>query len=72
MTTWPKRITVDLDLTQRWRDLGFWIDQPITQLFDQHVASRPDQLCFIDSRREITYHQLQTLGYQLAVRRQQV
>jgi acyl-coenzyme A synthetase/AMP-(fatty) acid ligase len=65
MKTWPS-LSIDPIKSKLWRENGFWVDCPITELFDEHVSLRPNQLCLIDSRREITYLELQELSYRLA------
>ena len=65
MKTWPS-LSIDPIKSKLWRENGFWADCPITELFDEHVSQRPNQLCLIDSRREITYLELQELSYRLA------
>jgi acyl-coenzyme A synthetase/AMP-(fatty) acid ligase len=71
MKTWPT-LSIDPTKAKLWREKGYWLDRPITQLFDEHVLARPDQLCLIDSRREITYFQLQELSYRLALGLQKI
>jgi cyclohexanecarboxylate-CoA ligase len=38
---------------------GYWVDRTITDYLDEMVDRDPDKVAFVDSRRQVTYRQLQ-------------
>jgi len=50
-----------------WKKKGYWADQLLCDLLDAHAQKAPQQIAFVDSRRSITYGQLQTLTHRMAL-----
>ena len=50
-TRWPD------DFARRYREKGYWQDQPLTEILTRHADS--DALALIDGERRFTYRQLQ-------------
>lgn len=43
------------EFAARYRQSGYWIDQPLTRALDQATATRPDAIALIDGKRQFTY-----------------
>ncbi|MDO5604518.1 MAG: AMP-binding protein [Paracoccus sp. (in: a-proteobacteria)] len=56
------------DFAARYRDLGYWIDQPLTRALDEQAALRPDAVALIDGACSLTYGQIAHQAANLADR----
>lgn len=61
-THWPA------ERAQRYRDHGYWIDQPLTQILHARSQAQPDALAIICGERRFTYAALEQLSSNLASR----
>ncbi|CAK15309.1 (2,3-dihydroxybenzoyl)adenylate synthase [Pseudomonas entomophila] len=61
-TDWPQ------DRAQRYRDAGYWIDQPLTEILHSRCQAQPQALAIICGERRFTYGELDTLSSILASR----
>ena len=59
---WPQ------DRAQRYRDKGYWIDQPLTQILHDRSHAQPHALAIICGERRFTYGELDQLSSNLASR----
>lgn len=59
---WPQ------DRAQRYREHGYWIDQPLTQILQQRCQAQPNALAVICGERSFTYAELDRLSSNLASR----
>ena len=57
-TPWPA------ELATRYREKGYWLDKPLTDISDRHRLS--DRPAIIDQTQNLSYHQLATYSDQLA------
>ncbi|MDF9620772.1 (2,3-dihydroxybenzoyl)adenylate synthase [Pseudomonas entomophila] len=61
-TDWPQ------DRAQRYRDAGYWIDQPLTEILHARCQAQPQAVAIICGERRFTYGELDTLSSNLASR----
>lgn len=61
-TPWPP------DFAQRYRDLGYWLDQPLTRILHQQRDQNPQGVAVICGERRFTYADLDRLSDNLAGR----
>ena len=59
---WPQ------DRAQRYRDKGYWIDQPLARILDERSRAQPNALAIICGERRFTYGELDQLSSNLASR----
>lgn len=57
---WPE------DLARRYRDRGYWIDRPLSDILTQQVELRPDATALICGDRRFTYADLDRQSSNLA------
>ncbi|SMO74081.1 (2,3-dihydroxybenzoyl)adenylate synthase [Paracoccus laeviglucosivorans] len=61
-TPWPQ------DQARRYREAGYWIDQPMTHLLDAQLAVQPDATAIVCADRRFSYADLDRLSRHLAAR----
>ncbi|MFH5775341.1 (2,3-dihydroxybenzoyl)adenylate synthase [Paracoccus sp. NGMCC 1.201697] len=61
-TRWPK------DQARYYRDAGYWIDQPLTQILDAQLSAQPEAIAIVCGDRRITYAKLDRMSRNLAAR----
>lgn len=61
-TRWPR------ERAQAYRELGYWLDQPLTCILDERCQAQPDALAIICGERSFTYADLDRLSSNLATR----
>lgn len=61
-TDWPQ------DRAQRYRDSGYWIDQPLGQILHARSQAQPNATAIICGERRFTYGELERLSSNLASR----
>ena len=61
-TPWPQ------DLARRYREAGYWIDQPLTHILDAQLAVQPEAEAIICGQRRFSYADLDRLSRHLAAR----
>ncbi|WP_347267825.1 (2,3-dihydroxybenzoyl)adenylate synthase [Paracoccus sp. (in: a-proteobacteria)] len=61
-TPWPP------ELARRYREAGYWIDQPLTQILDAQLAANPDAEALICGARRLSYGDLDRQARHLAAR----
>lgn len=59
---WP------LDRAQRYRDAGYWIDQPLTQILQARSQAQPRATAIVCAERSFSYAELDRLSSNLATR----
>ncbi|WP_287882595.1 MULTISPECIES: (2,3-dihydroxybenzoyl)adenylate synthase [Paracoccus] len=59
---WPQ------DLAQRYREAGYWIDQPLTHILDAQLAANPEAEALVCGSRRFSYADLDRLSCNLAAR----
>ncbi|WP_104491576.1 (2,3-dihydroxybenzoyl)adenylate synthase [Paracoccus denitrificans] len=59
---WPQ------DLAQRYREAGYWIDQPLTHILDAQLAANPEAEALVCGSRRFSYADLDRLSRNLAAR----
>ncbi|OCC01329.1 2,3-dihydroxybenzoate-AMP ligase [Labrys sp. WJW] len=59
---WPE------SLAQRYRERGYWLDQPLTRILDHQCRERPDALALICGERRFSYAEIDRLASNLAAR----
>lgn len=59
---WPQ------DLAQRYREAGYWIDQPLTHILDAQLAAAPAAEALVCGDRRFSYADLDRLSRNLAAR----
>lgn len=59
-TPWPD------DLAERYRQAGYWIDQPLTHILDAQMAAAPDAPALVCSGRRFSYADLDRASGNLA------
>ncbi|RDW13750.1 (2,3-dihydroxybenzoyl)adenylate synthase [Paracoccus thiocyanatus] len=59
---WPQ------DLVRHYRDAGYWIDQPLTQILDAQLAANPQAEALICGSRRFSYADLDRQSRNLAAR----
>ncbi|MFC3570583.1 (2,3-dihydroxybenzoyl)adenylate synthase [Paracoccus simplex] len=59
---WPQ------DLAQRYREAGYWIDQPLTHILDAQLAANPRAEALVCGDRRFSYAELDRLSRNLAAR----
>ncbi|MFD2440412.1 AMP-binding protein [Paracoccus kondratievae] len=59
---WPQ------DLAQRYREAGYWIDQPLTHILDAQLAANPEAEALVCGDRRFSYAGLDRLSRNLAAR----
>jgi 2,3-dihydroxybenzoate-AMP ligase len=59
---WPE------DLASRYRQRGYWLDQPLTRILDNQTQVQPDATAVICGERHISYSALDSLSSTLAAR----
>ncbi|WP_158783487.1 (2,3-dihydroxybenzoyl)adenylate synthase [Pantoea sp. BAV 3049] len=52
------------DLAARYREKGYWLDLPLTDILSRHASSQ--QIALIDGDRQLSYQQLEASACQLA------
>ncbi|AHG18886.1 enterobactin synthase subunit E [Chania multitudinisentens RB-25] len=57
-TPWPE------DFARRYRERGYWIDQPLTEILSRQADN--DAIALIDAQRSLSYRELQQLSDNLA------
>lgn len=55
-------------LAQRYRERGYWLDQPLTRILDQQCRERPDAIALICGERAFSYADIDRLASNLAAR----
>ena len=43
---------------QRYRELGLWTGETLSEMLDRSVAREPERLAVVDAQRRLTYRQL--------------
>ncbi|CAI3788065.1 Enterobactin synthase component E [Pseudomonas sp. MM227] len=61
-TRWPQ------DRAQAYRDLGYWLDRPLTRILEERCQTQPDAPAIICGERSFTYADLDRLSSNLASR----
>lgn len=61
-TPWPQ------DQARRYREAGYWIDQPLTQILDAQLAAQPEACAIVCGPRRFSYADLDRLSRHLAGR----
>lgn len=61
-TRWPK------DQARHYRDAGYWIDQPLTQILDAQLSAQAEAVAIVCGDRRITYAKLDRMSRNLAAR----
>lgn len=61
-TPWPQ------DQARRYREAGYWIDQPLTHILDAQLAAQPDACAIVCGSRRFSYADLDRLSRHLAGR----
>ncbi|MGA0613264.1 (2,3-dihydroxybenzoyl)adenylate synthase [Paracoccus sp. KR1-242] len=61
-TRWPK------DQARHYRDAGYWIDQPLTQILDAQLSAQPEAVAIVCGDRRVTYAKLDRMSRNLAAR----
>lgn len=61
-TPWPQ------DQAARYREAGYWIDQPLTHILDAQMAVQPDACAIVCGARRFSYADLDRLSRNLAGR----
>lgn len=61
-TRWPD------DFARRYREAGYWIDQPLTHILDAQLAVQPDACAIVDGDRRLSYGDVDRLSRNLAAR----
>ncbi|MTH65871.1 (2,3-dihydroxybenzoyl)adenylate synthase [Paracoccus shanxieyensis] len=61
-TPWPP------EQASRYRDAGYWIDQPLTHILDAQMAAQPDATAIVCGSRRFSYADLDRLSRHLAAR----
>jgi len=61
-TPWPQ------DLADRYREAGYWIDQPLTQIIDAQISANPDATAIVCGDRRFSYADLDRLSRNLGAR----
>ena len=56
------------ELAQRYREAGYWIDQPLTQILDAQMAANPQAEALVCAGRRFSYADLDRLSRNLAAR----
>ncbi|QFG38183.1 (2,3-dihydroxybenzoyl)adenylate synthase [Paracoccus pantotrophus] len=59
---WPQ------DLARRYREAGYWIDQPLTHILDAQLAANPEAEALVCGSRRFSYAELDRLSRNLAAR----
>ncbi len=59
---WPQ------DLARRYREAGYWIDQPLTHILDAQLAANPEAEALVCGSRRFSYGDLDRLSRNLAAR----
>lgn len=59
-TPWPE------DFAARYRERGYWLDQPLTRMLDQQRRERPDAIALICGQRQFSYADVDRLATNLA------
>ncbi|MGL6258955.1 (2,3-dihydroxybenzoyl)adenylate synthase [Vibrio sp. WXL210] len=60
-TPWPA------ELAQRYRQKGYWTNQPLTDIVQRHLAGEPTKIALICGDRRYSYQMLDKLSTQLAL-----
>jgi 2,3-dihydroxybenzoate-AMP ligase len=60
-TAWPE------NFARRYREKGYWLDVPMTEILAQQCAGRPDAIAVIDGDRQLSYAEIDRLSQRLAV-----
>ncbi|MBN3254945.1 (2,3-dihydroxybenzoyl)adenylate synthase [Pectobacterium brasiliense] len=61
-TPWPE------ELAQRYRDKGYWIGLPLTDVWERHLATQPDAVAVVCGERQWSYRELDQQSSALAAR----
>ncbi|MDN0107666.1 (2,3-dihydroxybenzoyl)adenylate synthase [Yersinia rochesterensis] len=61
-TRWPQ------EFARRYREKGYWTDQPMTEMLSRQCQQRPEATAIICGERHISYAQFEQAAQQLAVR----
>lgn len=56
------------ELAARYRERGYWIDQPLTRALDAQTAARPNAVALIDGPRQLSYAEIAAQAARLADR----
>ena len=56
------------EFAARYRERGYWIDQPLTRALDQQLASHPEATAIICGKRRFSYKEIDRLATNLAIR----
>ncbi|TWH75954.1 2,3-dihydroxybenzoate-AMP ligase [Azomonas agilis] len=54
------------ELAQRYRECGYWLDQPLTRILEQQCRERPDAIALICGERSLSYADLDQQANNLA------
>lgn len=61
-TPWPA------DFARRYRERGYWLDQPLTRMLDHQVRARPEAVAVICGERRFSYADMDRMAGNLAGR----
>ncbi|WP_448956189.1 (2,3-dihydroxybenzoyl)adenylate synthase [Labrys neptuniae] len=61
-TRWPE------DLARRYRERGYWLDQPLTRGLDQQCKDRPNAVALVCGERSLSYAEIDRQASNLAAR----